>query len=391
MPASEEERPPFREQDALFRRVVRRFVETEIVPHHAQWEEEGCVPRSLWRKAGEAGLLCTTIPEAYGGAGDDIRSAVVALEEQARAGVTGPSFSLHSNIVAPYLLHYGSDGIKRTWLPRFVDGSAIGAIAMTEPRAGSDLAGIETRAVRDGAGYRITGNKTFVSNGQLADAIVVVAKTDAARGAHGISLFLVDAAAAGFARGKNLDKIGMHAQDTSELFLDGVFVEESALLGELGRGFEYLMAELPQERFMIAVAAVAAAEGCFAQTLAYVGERSAFGKRVADFQHTRFVLADAATEIELGRTFIDACVVRHLAGNLTAERAAMAKVWCTEMEGRVVDACLQLHGGYGYMREYPVARAYVDARVKRIYGGSNEIMREVIGRGLLSRRGGNGG
>jgi alkylation response protein AidB-like acyl-CoA dehydrogenase len=371
---------------AMFRSAVRRFVETEIVPHHQHWEENGCVPRELWRKAGAAGLLCTMVPEEYGGAGDDIRSAAIVVEELARAGATGPNFSVHSNVVAPYLLHYGTEEIKRKWLPRFASGEAIGAIAMTEPKAGSDLAGIETRAVREGTGYRITGSKTFVSNGQLADAVVVVAKTQPALGAKGISLFVVDATLPGFARGRNLDKVGMHAQDTSELFLDDVRVDGSALLGEEDHGFECMMRELPQERLSIAISAVASAEACFAWTVRYVKERTAFGQPIADFQNTRFVLADVATETEVGRTFVDDCIERRRTGTLSAERAAMVKLWCTEMLGRVADACLQLHGGYGYMREYPIARAWADARIKRIYGGSSEIMREVIGRAVVRDR-----
>jgi acyl-CoA dehydrogenase len=371
---------------AIFRSAVRRFVESEIVPHHQHWEEAGCVPRELWRKAGTAGLLCTMVPEEYGGPGDDIRSAAIVVEELARAGATGPNFSVHSNVVAPYLLNYGTEEIKRKWLPRFVSGEAIGAIAMTEPKAGSDLAGIETRAVREGAGYRINGSKTFVSNGQLADAVIVVAKTQPALGARGISLFVVDATLPGFARGRNLEKVGMHAQDTSELFLDDVRVDASALLGEENSGFVCMMRELPQERLSIAISAVASAEACFAWTVRYVKERTAFGQPIADFQNTRFVLADVATETEVGRTFVDDCIERSRIGTLSAERAAMVKLWCTEMLGRVADACLQLHGGYGYMREYPIARAWADARIKRIYGGSSEIMREVIGRAVVRDR-----
>jgi acyl-CoA dehydrogenase len=375
-------RPIFTPEHELFRDSVRRFVAEEVVPHHPDWEAEGIVPRDVWRKAGAAGLLCCTVPETYGGAGADFLYSAVVIEELARAGTSGPGFSLQTDIITPYMLHYGSEEQKRDWLPRMVSGEAITAIAMTEPGTGSDLQGVRTTAIADGNEMVVNGQKTFITNGQNADLVIVVAKTDPSQGAHGTSLVLVETDRDGFSRGRNLDKIGLKAQDTSELFFDNVRVPRTHLLGEEGGGFKQLMQELPQERLVIAVGAVAAAEAALEGTLDYTRERQAFGQAIAEFQATRFTLAELKTEITVGRAFLDRCLDMHLAGQLDVPTAAMAKLWCTELQGRVIDQCLQLHGGYGYMWEYPIARAWADARVQRIYGGTSEIMKEVISRSL---------
>lgn len=370
-----------------FREQVRRFVAREIAPRHAEWEREGVVPRELWEKAGAAGMLCCGVPEAYGGPGGDFGFSAVVIEELARAGATGPGFSVHSDIVAPYILNYGSEDQKRCWLPRLAAGTAIGAVAMTEPGAGSDLQGIATAARADGNHLVIDGSKTFVTNGQSADLIVVVAKTEPDRGAHGVSLVLVEADREGVSRGRNLEKVGLKAQDTSELFFDSVRVPRTGLLGEENRGFAHLMDELPQERLVIALGAVAAAEAAVERTVDYVKGRKAFGKALFEFQNTRFALAEARTETEVGRAFVDRCLAAHLNDGLDPATAAMAKMWCTDMQCRVIDACVQLHGGYGYMWEYPVARAWADARIGRIFGGANEIMKELIARSLQAAPG----
>jgi acyl-CoA dehydrogenase len=328
-------------------------------------------------------LLCPSVPEHYGGSGGDFRFGAVVTEELARAGTSGPCFPLHSDIVAPYILKYGSDAQRARWLPEMVAGTAISAVAMTEPGTGSDLASIATRAVRrPGGGWSLTGSKTFITNGQLADVVVVAARTDRDAGSKGISLFIVSAAGPGFARGRNLDKLGLHAQDTSELFFDEAPAE---LLGEEGRGFGYLMNELAQERLVVAIGSAAGAESALEWTTAYCAQRRAFGSALFDFQNTRFVLADVATEVAVGRAFVDDCIERHTEGRLAVERALMAKLWLSEMQFRVTDACLQLFGGYGYMEEYPIARMWAAARVHRIYAGTNEIMREMIGRHLKAR------
>ncbi len=373
---------PYTAEHEAFRDQVRRFVAREVTPYHQSWERDGLVPRALWEKAGAAGLLCCGVPEAYGGPGGDFGFAAVVIEEFARAGATGPGFSVHSDIVAPYILHYGSEDQKREWLPRLASGSAIGAIAMTEPGAGSDLQGIAATAHADGNHLVVNGQKTFITNGQSADLIVVVAKTAPDKGAHGTSLVLVEADREGFSRGRNLEKVGLKAQDTSELFFDDVRVPRTNLLGEENRGFACLMDELPQERLVIALGAVAAAEAAVEWSVAHVKQRKAFGKTLFEFQNTRFSLAEARTETEVARAFVDRCLAAHLAGGLDPTTAAMAKMWCTDMQGRVIDACVQLHGGYGYMWEYPVARAWADARIGRIYGGANEIMKELIARAL---------
>ena len=367
------------EHDA-FRELCRTFLAKEVVPNHERWEAAGVVDREVWLAAGKAGLLGFFVDEEYGGGGvQDRRYSAVFAEEAARAGASGPAFGLHNDIIGPYLTDLTTEEQKRRWLPGFCSGELITAIAMTEPGAGSDLQGIRTTAVRDGDSFVLNGQKTFISNGILADLVIVVARTDPDAGHRGISLLVVERGMAGFDRGRNLEKIGQKAQDTAELFFADVRVPAANLLGEEGQGFLYLMRNLPAERLSIATAALAAAEKIFELTLAYCKDRQAFGRPIGSFQHNRFVLAEMATELELGRTFVDRCVAEP---ELTAETAAMAKWWCTELQKRVVDRCLQLHGGYGYMLEYPVAKAYLDSRIATIYGGTTEIMKEVIGRSL---------
>ncbi|HEY4171129.1 MAG TPA: acyl-CoA dehydrogenase family protein [Reyranella sp.] len=367
-----------------FRATARRFIDREIAPYHAQWEKDGVVSRELWRKAGEAGLLLTDVPVEYGGGGADILVTSVLVEEMMRGMYTGPGFRVHSDIVARYIVNYGSEEQRQKWLPRMASGETVGAIAMTEPGTGSDLQAVRTMAVRDGDDYLITGQKTFITNGQLADLIIVICKTDkaAGAGAKGVSLVLVEADRPGFSRGRNLEKIGLKAQDTSELFFENVRVPVSNRLGDEGRGFAYLMQELPRERLLIGIGAVAAMEAVLGWTLDYTKQRKAFGKPIIDFQNSRFKLAEVKTEVKIARVFLDHCMDLHQKGQLDVPTAAMCKLWLTETYGRVVDTCLQLHGGYGYMWEYPIARAYADARVQRIFGGANEIMKEIIGRSL---------
>ncbi|HVL59672.1 MAG TPA: acyl-CoA dehydrogenase family protein [Burkholderiaceae bacterium] len=381
---------PYADEHHAFRRTVRRFVEREIAPHHAAWERDGQVPRALWRRAGELGLLCTGIGSDYGGAagpdGGDFLFAAIVVEELSFAGATGPLFQLHSDIVAPYIDHYGSAEQKARWLPPMARGETISAICMTEPGAGSDLAALRTTARRDGDDYVIDGQKIFISNGQIADLFVVAAKTDPAAGASGVSLLLVEADRAGFGRGRRLEKLGLHAQDTSELFFDGVRVPASNLLGEPGRGFKYLMQQLPQERLLVAIAAVAASEAALAWTVEHVEQRQAFGAPLASLQTVRHALAEVKTEIAVGRAFLDQCTIKHRQRQLDNAEASMAKWWLTEMQFRVIDRCLQLFGGYGYMREFPIARAWADARVQRIYGGTTEIMKEIVSRAMFRGR-----
>ncbi len=372
----------FKPEHELFRDQVRKFVEREILPHRVAWEEAGQVSREAWKKAGEAGLLCPTMPEEYGGAGADRLYSAIIIEELAGSFASGPGFSLHSDIVAPYINAYGTEAQKRSWLPRMATGEVIGAIAMTEPAAGSDLQGIKTTAVRQDDELVINGQKTFITNGLLSDLVVVVTKTDPAAGAKGTTLVLVEATRPGFTKGHKLQKIGMKAQDTAELFFDDVRVPVDNILGGEGQGFYRLMRELAWERMQIAIRNAAAAEAILDQTIAYTRERKAFGRAVLDFQNSRFRLAELKTQVQLGRTFVDHCLDLLLKGELDADTAAMAKLWTTEMQGRVVDQCVQLHGGYGYMWEYPVARAYADARVQRIFGGTSEIMKEIIARAL---------
>jgi len=376
------ERTLFTEEHTLFRDNVRRFMEQEVVPHHADWEAQGYVDREIWRKAGANGFLCSSIPEEYGGSAADERYSIILMEEGARVNATGLGYGLHSEIVAPYLLHYGNDHIKQTYLPKMASGEMIGAIAMTEPAAGSDLQGVRTSAVRDGDDYILNGAKIFITNGWHCDLAIIVAKTDPARGAKGTSLFVVDTAMAGFSKGKPLKKVGMKAQDTAELFLDNVRVPARNLIGQENNGFIYLMQELPWERMQIAIGAIASAEAAIGWTTQYCRERKAFGQEIIQFQNTRFTLAELATEVQIGRVFVDRCIELKLQGKLDAATASMAKYWCSDLQFKVLDACVQLHGGYGYMWEYPIARAWADARVQRIYGGTNEIMKELISRTL---------
>ncbi len=376
------ERSLFDADHEAFRDTARRFFAREIMPHHERWEEQGFVDRDAWLKAGATGLLCLSMPEAYGGAGADRRYSAIMIEEAAYAGASGPGFSLHSEIVAPYILRYGNEEQKQRYLPAMARGEIIGAIAMTEPGAGSDLQSIRSSARRDGDHYVLNGSKTYITNGYNCDFVIVVAKTDPARGAKGVSLLLVDTGTAGFSKGRRLKKLGLKAQDTSELFFEDVRVPAANLLGREGEGFIYLMQELPWERMMIALRAVAAAEAAVSWTTDYVRGRKAFGKTVFDFQTTRFKLAELKTQVRVGRVFADDCLARVLEGKLDPTTGAMAKLWCTDMQCKVIDECLQLHGGSGYMLEYPIARAYADARVQRIFGGTNEIMKEVISRTL---------
>jgi len=371
------------DEHLMFRDAFRRFVEKEITPHHAQWEKDGIVPRDLWQKAGAAGFLSMDVDEAYGGLGaKDFRYNAIISEELVRAAASGPGFAVHTDMVVPYISQFGTEAQKQRWLPGLVAGETIAAIAMSEPNTGSDVAGIQTTAVRRGDHYLINGQKTFISNGILNDLVVVAAKTDLAAGAKGVSLIVVERGMSGYERGRNLDKIGMHAQDTAELFFRDVEVPASNLIGQENMGFIYLMQRLPQERLTIAVGAIAAAEVALEWTVAYCQQRTAFGRPIGKFQNSRFKLAEMKTEIEIGRTFIDHCILLHNRGELSVEQAAMAKWWTTDLQVRVIDQCLQLHGGYGYMLEYPIAKAYIDSRAQKIYGGSNEIMKEIIGRAM---------
>ncbi|GAA3127835.1 MULTISPECIES: acyl-CoA dehydrogenase family protein [Nonomuraea] len=376
------ERDLFDEEHLLFRETVREFMAREVVPHHAQWEKDGIVPREVWKKAGELGMFGFSVPEEHGGAGvRDFRFNAVIVEEIMRHGASGLGFSLHNDVMAPYVVDLTDDEQKQRWLPGFVSGELITAIAMSEPGAGSDLQGIRTTAARDGDHYVLNGQKTFITNGINADLVVVVAKTDPEAGARGITLVVVERGMEGFGRGRNLDKVGMKAQDTAELFFDNVRVPVANRLGPKdGEGFFQLMNNLPQERLSIAVAAVAAAEAVLEETIEYCRTRQAFGRSIGSFQNTRFVLAELATETEIARHYVDKCVVALNAGRLTAVDAAKAKWWTTELQTKVIDRCLQLHGGYGYMTEYPVAKAWLDSRVQTIYGGTTEIMKEIIGR-----------
>jgi alkylation response protein AidB-like acyl-CoA dehydrogenase len=377
------ERQLFDADHDAFRETARAFCDKEIVPHHDSWEEAGIVPRELWTAAGQAGLLGFMMPEEYGGGGvRDFRFNTVLIEELTRARASGVGFAIHTDINSAYLLDYASDEQKARWLPAFCSGEMITAIAMTEPGAGSDLQGIRTTARRDGDDYVLNGQKTFISNGILADLVIVVAKTDPEAGAQGISLLVVERGMPGFERGRNLDKIGLKAQDTAELFFDNVRVPAGNLLGEEGKGFVYLMEKLPQERLAIAVVAAAACENTLDVTLRYVKDRKAFGRPIGSFQNSRFVLAELATETQIARVFVDRCIQELQAGTLTVAEAAMAKWWTTELQKKVVDRCLQLHGGYGFMTEYPIAKAYLDSRIQVSDGGTTEIMKEIIGRTL---------
>ena len=371
----------FNQEHDLFRDQVRRFFERELVPHLDRWEAQGEIDKAFWRKAGEQGLLCPNVPEAYGGLGLDFGYNAVIVEELGYAG-SSAGIGLHSDIVAPYIVEYGSEELKQRWLPRMISGETPTAIAMTEPGAGSDLQGIKTTAIKDGSDYVINGSKTYITNGQHAELIIIVAKTDPGEGAKGTSLILVEADRPGFARGRNLDKIGLHGQDTSELFFQDVRVPQTNLLGAEGMGFAYLMNQLPQERLGIAIGAQASAQRAFDEAVKFTKERKAFGRTVFEFQNTRFTLADLAAKLQVGWAHLDWALKRHIEGKLSASEASAAKLWHTDLQWEVCDAALQLHGGAGYMNEYLIARLWRDARVTRIFGGTNEIMKEVVARAI---------
>ena len=372
----------FQSEHEQFREAVRAFAEREIVPHLLRWDENGAVDRDLWRQCGELGFLCPAIPAEYGGAESDRLYSMILLEELAPLGGLGISLAMHSDIVAPYLVEFATEDVKRSYLPRMATGELIGALAMSEPAAGSDVKAIRTTAVRCGDGYVLNGSKIFISNGAECGLVVVVAKTDVNAQAKGISLFVVDASAPGFEKGRRLKKIGLKAQDTAELFFTDVHVPATHLLGAENHGFQYLMRELPWERLQIAIAAVASAAAALDETIEYTRARQVFGKMLIDFQNSRFKLAELRSEVQIAQVFIDKCMQLMLDQQLDPVTAAMAKYWCTDLQCKVVDECLQLHGGYGYMQEYSISRAYVDARAQRIYGGTNEIMKDIISRTL---------
>ncbi|KAI1899369.1 hypothetical protein AGOR_G00061070 [Albula goreensis] len=378
----------FSEEHDIFRQNVRRFFQEEVVPHHSEWEKAGQVSREVWEKAGEQGLLGIVIPEEQGGIGGDLFSAAVVWEEQMYCNCTGPGFALHSEIIMPYLSNYGSKAQIERYIPLMTAGKCISAIAMTEPGAGSDLQGVRTYAKRDGSDWILNGNKVFISNGWMSDLVVVVAVTDteAKTAAHGISLFLVDAGMKGFHKGRKLEKIGLKAQDTAELFFEDVRLPADALLGQVNKGFYYLMNELPQERLLIADMAIASCEFMFEETRNYVTQRKAFGKTIAHLQTVQHKLAELKTEICVGRAFVDSCLQLHAEKKLDSSTASMAKYWASELQNRVATQCLQLHGGWGYMWEYPIAKAFVDSRIQPIYGGTNEIMKELIARSIISKK-----
>ena len=377
------ERTLFNADHEAFRDAFRRFCDKEIAPHHDAWEEQGYVDREVWRKAGANGYLCMTMPETWGGADADKLYSVVQMEELARGGFTGIGFGLHSEIVAPYILHYGTEAQKQRYLPKLASGEMVGAIAMSEPSAGSDLQGVKTTAIKQADGsYLLNGSKTFITNGWHADLVVVVAKTDPAAGAKGTSLLLVERGMKGFEKGKRLKKLGLKAQDTSELFFDNVRVPAENLLGSEGGGFVCLMEQLPWERIQIAITAVASSQAAIDWTVQYVKDRKVFGQPVGAYQNTRYKLAELQTEVQVARVFVDKCLELVLQGKLDTATASMAKYWTSDLQCKVMDECVQLHGGYGYMWEYPITRAYADARVQRIYGGTNEIMKEVITRAM---------
>lgn len=375
------------QERALFRDNVARLLEAEVAPHYEQWEKDGIVPAQIWRTLGESGLLCVDMPEEFGGCGVPFDYSVVVGAELARMGfgALATNVMVHSDIVAPYLQHIGSEQQKQQWLPKMASGEIVGAIAMTEPGAGSDLQAMRASAKKDGEYYILNGSKTFITNGQHAGLVIVAAKTDPSAGAKGISLFLVDTTLPGFSHGRNMEKIGQHCGDTSELFFDNIRLPASALLGEEGMGFVYLMRELPRERLVIGALACAAARGALDLTVAYTTERELFGQKLSQLQNTRFRIAEMETEYRVNQAFIDQCIGQYSAGELDTATASMAKYSATEMQFRVADGCLQLFGGYGYTSEYPISRAFTDARVQRIYGGASEIMKEVIARSLLGK------
>jgi len=375
------------EELTLFRDMARRAFEQELSPHIEAWEEQHIVPREMWNTLGAAGLLCPDMPEEFGAAGTTPQVTFAIIEELSRMGFGGiaSGYGIHSNIVAPYIEHFGTQEQKETWLPKMVSGEAVGALAMTEPGAGSDVQGIRTSAVADGDGWVLNGSKIFITNGVHADIVVVAAITDPGKGAKGTSLFLVDTSLPGYSTGKKIEKIGQHTSDTAELFFQDVRLPANALLGELNKGFVIMMTELPRERLGIAAQAVAAAEGALDLTIAYVQERKAFGQTVASFQNTRFTLADVKTEIAINRAFYEKCAEAYTRDELSSEDAAILKYASTEMQCKTIDDCLQLFGGYGYTAEYPISRFYTDARIQRIYGGTSEIMRELVARSILGR------
>ncbi|HEY5852909.1 MAG TPA: acyl-CoA dehydrogenase family protein [Aldersonia sp.] len=377
------ERTLFEPEHDLFRESYRKFLDQCVAPNHARWEEQGVVDRDVWIEAGKQGFLSTAVPEAYGGGGvKDFRYNAVVTEETTKGGYSGLGFVLHNDVTAPYLIELTNDEQKQRWLPGFASGELISAIAMTEPGTGSDLQGIKTRAVRDGDNWVLNGSKTFITNGINSDIVIVVAQTDAEKGSKGFSLLVVERGMPGFERGRNLDKVGLKAQDTAELSFDNVRVPAENMLGEEGLGFLYLMRNLPQERMSIAVGAAASMEACLEMTIQYCRDRKAFGRSIGAFQNTRFELADLATQTTAMRVFVDRCITELNAGTLSAQDAAMAKWWASDSQVKLIDRCLQLYGGYGYMREYPIAKAFLDSRVQTIYGGTTEIMKEIIGRGL---------
>jgi acyl-CoA dehydrogenase len=377
------DRTLFNSDHLAFADTFERFMSKEIAPHHEAWEEQGYVDRDVWRKAGENGFLCMTMPQEYGGSGVDRLYSVVQMEALGRAGFSGIGYGLHSEIVAPYILHYGTEAQKQKYLPKLASGEMVGAIAMSEPAAGSDLQGVKTTAIKQAdESYLLNGSKTFITNGWHADLVIVVAKTDPSAGAKGTSLVLVEQGMPGFEKGKRLKKVGMKAQDTSELFFGNVRVTPDHILGGEGKGFICLMQELPWERLQIAIGAVASAQAAIDMTTQYVKDRKVFGQPVAAFQNTRYTLAELQTEVQVARVFVDKCSELLLQDKLDTATASMAKYWCSDLQCKVMDECVQLHGGYGYMWEYPITRAYADARVQRIYGGTNEIMKEVISRSM---------
>ncbi|HET7735199.1 MAG TPA: acyl-CoA dehydrogenase family protein [Nocardioidaceae bacterium] len=373
----------FEPEHEAFRETCRAFYAKEVTPNNEQWERDGIVPRELWAKAGEAGLLCFDVPEEYGGPGvEDFRYNMILSEEQTKAGANGPGFSVHTDIIVPYITSLGNEEQKQRWLPGCVSGELITAIAMTEPGAGSDLQGIRTTAVDKGDHYILNGSKTFISNGILADLVIVVARTNPEAGHKGISLLVVERGMEGFERGRNLEKVGMHAQDTAELSFNDVVVPKANLLGQEGEGFIYLMMNLPQERLIIAAQAASVIDHVLEMCIDYAKTREAFGKPIGRFQHNRFLLAEMATEARVARTFVDDCVMKHIDGKLDAVGASMAKWWTTELQQKIVSQGVQLHGGYGFMMEYPIAKAYQDSRISTIYGGTTEVQKEIIGRSL---------
>ena len=378
------QRDLFSDEHNLFRSQVIKFIETEVLPYHNDWDEKGVVTRKVWEKAGEAGMLCPTVLEKYGGAGADFLFSAIVIEEMGRVGASGPGFNIHSEMAAPYVSEFGNEEQKYYWLPKFVAGEAILGIAMSEPEAGSDLKRIQTSAKKDGNDYIINGQKVFISNGQIGDVFIVAARTQKDISSQNMSLFLVEGSREGFSRGQNLKKIGAKAQDTSELFFENVCIPETNLIGPSeGQGFKQLMHGLARERLAIAIGCVAKAEGALTNTLDYIREREIFGKKLYNFQNTQFKLAEVRSDIIVGRCLVDQLMAQFLSNHLPLDTAASAKLWTSEMLGRTVDTCLQIFGGWGYMWEYPIAKAYAEARVERIAGGSSEVMKSIIIKSLF--------